>query len=308
MAKRQFNDVSLQRLKNAIAGLPGLAESLKAQKISLQNIPEIHVFGYGSLPDKPHYEPDSITTAYLWNYRRDMCCESVRSGTSKFKGLTLGLDQVDGSIVPGAILTYQSQTAEQLCEMLEALAKREVVEEHPIYRFEMLEIEKENGSKAMAITCVADPTSPGYHGDGLSLWETRKLSDAEQEEVSLERKARIIAEANGFYNRSGIHATSKSYFDRYVRIPMEENPISTDPRELKQCSEVERKRRIALALEQSYMKKLAIKIDEHREILRERMPKHVEILEQAEAKQIERWRRQRQKSQNKFNKPPKFTK
>lgn len=303
MAKRQFNDVSYQRLKNAIDSLSGLAESLENQKISLHNMPEIHVFGYGSLPDKPHYEPDSITESYLWNFRRDMCCESVRSGTTKFKGLTLGLDRNEGSIVPGAILTYKNLSAEKLCEMLEALAKREVVKEHPIYRFELLQIEKADGTKVMAITCVADPNSAGYHGDGLSQWEKKELTPEEQMEVSLERKARIIAEANGFYTRSGIHATSKSYFDRYVRIPMIENPVSTDASEMKKMTPQQKKRQIALAKEHERMSKLASKIDEHRLILKQRMPRHVEILEQAEAKQIERWKRKRAQSMTKRHNP-----
>lgn len=303
MAKRQFNDVSYQRLKNAIADLPGLAESLSEQNLSLHKLSEIHVFGYGSLPDQPHYPPQKITDAYLWGYSRDLCCKSVRSGTSKFTGLTLGLDQNEDGIVPGAILTYKNLPPLEMCEMLEQLSQREVVKELPIYKFKMLEIEKADGSKVMAITCVADQDSIGYHGDGLSPMEKKDLTKSAQYKVSLSRKAKIIAEASGFYPKSGIHATSKSYFDRFVRFPIENNPVSTDPADMRKLSELDKKRRLALAAEQDRMLTLAGRIDYYRDRMKQDLPELVKILEKAEAKQIQLWKQKKKKASKKRTPP-----
>lgn len=300
--RREFNEKSLQRLKEAVKALPGLEDSLVDADLDLQNMTEIHVFGYGSLPDQPHYPPDEISKAYLWGYSRDLCCKSARSGTQKYTGLTLGLDENPEGIVPGAILTYRAPNPEQLCEMLEAFAEREVVKEMPIYKFAMVEIEKEDGRKAMALACVADTKSPGYVGDALSILEKQRLKTSQQHELTLRRKGKIIAEANGFLPKSGKHTTSKSYFDRFVRFPLQKNPISVSPAELNSLTERERKRLTALYKEQQRMLQLAGVVDHYRARLKEDMPAVAELLEQAEAQQLQSWRAKRAES-NKVRRP-----
>lgn len=303
MAKRQFNEVSFQRLKNAIDSLPGLAESLEKQNISLHKMQTVHVFGYGSLPDQPHYEPDSIEDAYLWGYSRDMVCKSVRSGTSKFPGLTLGLDENPDGIVKGAIMSYQTANDIQLCEMLEAFAKRENVTELPIYKFAMLEIEKDDGSKVTALTCVADPDSFGYFGDGLTPMEKTKLTDEQQAEITLRRKAHRIAEANGRSQKTGNYMTCKSYFDRFVRIPIQLNPVNTDPDYLATLPVHQAKRLKALYEEDKRLLKLAREVNSHRQSLSNINPGLSAILNAAEKRQLMNWKTKKTKTDQK-RKPP----
>ena len=299
MAKKQFNDASLKRLTAVIQDLPGLEESLKKHKISLQDLDEVSVFGYGSLPDQPHYPPDSIEDAYLWGYSRDMCCLSVRSGTEALPGLTLGLDKNKTGIVPGAILTYKNTDIEKLAEMLEAFAAREVVKELPIYKFEFLEIEKQNGQKSMAIVCVADPDSAGYFGSPSTPLEQFNLSHSERDHDALHKKAIRIANANGFLKKSKVYSTCKSYFDRFVRIPIEENRIIVDTIQLKNMSEHERTRYISLYQEQERMLKLAALVDVYREDMRQKRPKLVQILEEAERNQMKLWREKKAEASKK---------
>ena len=303
MAKRQFNEVSFQRLKNAIHSLPGLAESLEKQNISLHKMQTVHVFGYGSLPDQPHYEPDSIEDAYLWGYSRDMVCKSVRSGTSKFPGLTLGLDKNADGIVKGAIMTYQTANDVQLCEMLEAFAKREVVTELPIYKFEILEIEKEDGSKVTALTCVADPDSFGYFGDGLTSLEKSKLTEEQQSQITLRRKAHRIAEANGRSQKTGNYMTCKSYFDRFVRIPIQLNPVNTDPNYLSTLPAYHAKRLKALHAENEKLLELAKEVSAHRQSLSAVNPGLAAILSATEKRQLMNWKAKKTKADQK-RKPP----
>jgi len=295
-AKRQFNDVSSKRLEKAIAGLPGLAESLNQQNINLRDIQNIHVFGYGSLPDQPHYMPDQIENAYLWDYSRDMVCKSVRSGTEQSTGLTLGRDQNKGGIVSGAIMTYSTANDIELCEMLEALSNREVVTELPIYKFEMLEIEKENGQKCLAIVCVADPNSPGYYGDGLTPAEKSILDQQGQEQLSRYKKAAKIAEANGQSRKTGRFMTCKSYFDRFVRIPIQLNPVRTDEKTLNGLSALEQKRVLAQAKEQKRLMDLAHEVRRCRADMSRNAPDKYKLLISIEKKQFKNWKKKKKLS------------
>ncbi len=312
MAKQKFNDLSLRRLSYVVEQLPGLQESLDAQGVSLSGLKEIHIFGYGSLPNQPHYQPDSIEDAYLWGYRRDLCCKSVRSGNKQFPGLTLGLDQAKGAITPGAILSYDNLTPDKLIDMLKAFAKREVVKALPIYKFEYLEVEKEDGSKVPAIVCVADPESFGYVGDMLSDYLRQELSDKDQLETTIRRKGRQISEANGFLPKSKKHATAKSYFDRFIVFPLLAEVMSDDAVKIAKMTDEERfdmineavegldemtdtiarnfsKRDLALHKENIYMVSLAHSVYLHRMELKANTPSVAKLLEQAEARQVEGW-------------------
>lgn len=284
---KKFNEKSVKALNKMIERLPGLADSLKDKKINLTQLDEIHVFGYGSLPDQPHYPPTSKQDAYLWDHSRDMCCKSLSSGTPNATGLTLGLDKNDGGIVQGAILSYKGLSSDELLDMLNKFATREVVTSLPIYKFEMLEVEKADGSKVHAITCMADPKlTMGYAGDLLTPMEKEGLNAAEQDDYSLRKKANVIASANGVLKKSGNYATGKSYFDRFLRIPTQEKLVeagSLEPREQ------------ALYKEQERVLKLASYIDEARDVMRQQQPKVVAILEKREAEQLNAWKTSRAK-------------
>jgi len=316
VAKREFNKKSLKRLSKAIESLTGLQESLDAQGIDLKSLKDVHVFGYGSLPDQPHYPPQSIEDAYLWGYSRDLCCKSVRSGTKKFPGLTLGLDKNDDGIVHGAILSYKNMSITDLTEMLKAFAKREIVADLPIYKFEVCEVEKHDGTKVHAITCVADPESMGYVGDTLSRWEKRYISKDNQADVTLRRKGRTIAEANGFLSNSKKHATAKSYFDRFVLLPMlakvmNENIFDisdqTDEERYQLILEAEKeltemtdpissmmtKRDLAVHKENIRLLELAHSVYTRRLEYKKDMPDVVRMLEKAERLQTQGWREKR---------------
>ena len=166
--------------------------------------------------------------------------------------------------------------------MLEALSTREVVTELPIYKFSMLEVEKEDGSKALAITCIADPDTFGYFGDGLSELEKDRLNAQDQKKVSLYKKASIIAAATGKSKKFGHYTTCKSYFDRFVRYPLQQNPVNTDQTYLGSLNTPQRKRQIALAAEQERLLTLASKIDERRTALQRENPQWAAELNKAE--------------------------
>ena len=287
--KKLFNEASLKRLSEAVRRLPGLEDSLKNAGVSLQDLNEVHVFGYGSLPDQPHYPPSSIENAYLWGYSRDMCVKSVRSGTEILPGLTLGLDENEDGIVAGAILSYKNLNLDDLVDMLEAFAEREVVKELPIYKFEYVEIEKENGNKAMAIACVANDVGPGYFGKPSTPLEKDKMTLSEREEEVMHKKAIRIAEANGFLPKSKKHATCKSYFDRFVRIPIQENPAVSDAGERSKMSPHVRRRNDALLKEQKRLLELAEWVDYYRDQMKITRPTLAKILEDTEKSQMQGW-------------------
>ena len=302
--KKSFNEKGKKLLREAIERLSGLSESLKKHNIDLEKVSDIMVFGYGSLPDHPHYPPTSKTTAYLWDFQRDMCCRSVVSGTYRAPGLTLGLDKKDGSIVPGAILHYEDMSTYEKIEMLNKLADREVIQKLPIYKFELLEIEIKDGNTVLAITCVADrSTKSGYVGDMLTPMEKANMTEEEQEDYSLHKKAAKIAAANGekiisqddddSEKTRKKFTTGKSYYDRFVRIPIQENLIKKDPSKNKKLSDEEHKLQTALYKEQQRMLRLGKYIDEYREHMRTKAPKLVAHLEKIEHEMLEEWKENR---------------
>ena len=177
--------------------------------------------------------------------------------------------------------------------MLEALAKREVVTELPIYTFRMLEIEKEDGKKAMAIVCVADPNGPGYFGDGLSPAEKARLSPDQQQDLSRRKKAYKIAEANGQSRKSGKYMTCKSYFDRFVRISIQLNPVKADADALKGLSPLRKKRTLAMAKEQERLMELAHEIRQYRASLSKIDPAKYAMLISIEKDQLQNWKKKK---------------
>ncbi len=279
MTKKTFNKHGLKDFNEVVDKLSGLKQALTEQNINLLELDEVHIFGYGSLPNLPHYPPTSKTNAYLWDYSKDMSCKSVGSGTTQKTGLTLGADKKDGAIIAGSILSYKNLDSDELTDMLEAFEKRENVKTLPIYKFDFLEVELENGKKVNAITCVADPDQTmGYAGDMLTSFDKNSLSEKTLEDLSLRKKAQEIAWSNGMLKKSKTYATGKSYFDRFVRMQIEENLIT--------LNQNDDKRQVALYKEQQRMLKLAQYVDEEREHMRSTVPEYVAALEKQEALQM----------------------
>lgn len=214
-------------LEKAVARLPGLAQSLKLHNIDLSQEDAVHVFGYGSLPGKPHYPPTGMETAYLPGYRRDFCCRSIRSGTHEFSGLTLGLVKDKEAAVKGKIMSYRGLNLSELTDMLNEFASREVPST-AIYVFQIKKVVDEQGREVHAITCVADTKAPGFVGDALGKEVREVLTEEERKEASLWRKASIIAQAAGYLVQGKRHTTNKSYMDRFVRYDLDHNPTVID--------------------------------------------------------------------------------
>jgi len=270
----------IAKLRNAISRLPGLSESiLESDDFNLEDISSLHIFAYGSLISDPHYEPATTQKGYLWGFTRDFCCRSVRSGTQEFYGLTLGLNENEEGIVPGRILTYEDMTIEELTEMLTAYADREVTP-HNIYKFEMLEIEKEDGKKIFALVCIANAKSDGFVNDSLSHRARKRLNKDERKEVTIWRKSSIIAQADG------PAGTNKSYLDRYVRYDIQKKPVTYDEAAAKKLPENERKRLKAISQDQARMKQLIDAVDIQRQFM---LPLETKRLEKIEKRQWDKF-------------------
>jgi len=238
-------------LDKAVSRLPGLAESLDAHKIGLPDMTEICIFGYGSLPGNPHWPPSSMMAAFLRGWRRRFCCACSGRGTEEFPGLTLGLEEEENGIVPGAVLRYGGMTTEGMAQMLHVFADREVPD-IPIYRFGFARIETARGETLPAIVCIADCQSPHYR-TGLSLTE----------------KSQIIAMACGEWG------TCKDYLDRYIRSHIRPQ---TD------FSDTPPARRTALQRDRDYFTALLREVDQRRAEMRLTMPDYLAALEMREQK------------------------
>lgn len=270
-------------LQEILKRLPCLQASMQDKGIQFEDAQDIFIFGYGSLPDYPHYPPTRIEKAYLSGYYREMCCQCLSTGTWDFPGLTLGLRPSETAVVPGFALVYSDFSNEEKEKMLEAFAVREAVDSLPIYTFEIENIVLQSGKTVPAIVCIADVEQRGYVGDLLTPIERKTLTAAEQEHVKYVKQSKIIALANGVSRRTGAVITCKSYFDRFLRLPLEdEGACSADTL----LSEDERK---ALQRERKRVMALADLIDKERSHLRETQPKLVDMLEAEEAVIFSQW-------------------
>ncbi len=259
--KAEFNKKSLySKLDKIIDRFPGLKKSLEENNVNLRNLDTIRVFAYGSLMREPHYKPSNREDGYLNGYKRDFCCRSLRSGTPKFKGLTLGVDKDEDGLVKGKLLEYKGLKLQELVHMFELLANREIPSV-PIYEFKLLKVEQEDGNPVYAITCVADQKSENYVGDALNKRARQQLSKEEQLEVSIARKSLIMATADG---PSG---TSKSYFDRTLGFDVKQYPITMGTSEEKNLSKINLARKQKLYNEQQYIIRLTNAIEEKRAVL-----------------------------------------
>jgi cation transport regulator ChaC len=235
----QFNHLNtresqVKRLNAAIDNMPGLRESLEESGIDLtQDDIDVNIFGYGSLPSKPHYTHENLTVtdALLPGMKRDFFCPCSRSGTNTNPGLVYGLEAVEGETQAGGVLAYEDLTIAEKADLLEIFMDREgmLVQGEKIYRFEVFNVEMENGEMRSCITCVANPETPGYAGD-LTL-EERAAIIAKAENTEFDTSSNAIPDNIAtlsaapdceMYNVSSNDIrTSRSYFDRFGVLPLQ---------------------------------------------------------------------------------------
>ncbi len=198
-------------LRDALSAFPGLDdEGVEEIAQEIETTGVVRVFGYGSLPWKPHTELSDLVKADLTGYKRGFVCQDTYyRGSKENPGITLGLDTAeaeDGGEPPttsGAVLVTPASRA---VEDLGKLAKREVPPDMPIYTFKLLEVEQDNGETVKALTCVADTESDLYVGNKLSM----------------EEKAGVIARCSG---KTG---TNRDYLANTVRTAEEQGTPDPD--------------------------------------------------------------------------------
>lgn len=258
--------VERDRLNAAVARLTGLTENLEHHGVRLDELEDLHIFGYGSLPDKPHWQPTSMTPAFLQGFQRRFCCKCISRGTDDFTGLTLGLESVTDGVVPGAVLSYRQMPLGELADMMHVFADREVPRLQ-IYRFGLCDAEMPDGQIVKALACFADTESENYV-QGMSITE----------------KSQIIAMANGE------KGTCKTYLDHYVRLRVQNARFDDHPSQ----------RQIALMQDKDYFMQLVRAVDLRRAEMRLTMPEYVAELEALEAQQLHLWQVSQGKAENPF--------
>lgn len=255
-----------ERLKAAVARLSGLTENLEHHGVRLDELEDLHIFGYGSLPDKPHWQPTLMTPAFLTGFRRSFCCKCISRGTDEFTGLTLGLEKLEDGIVPGAVLSYRKLPLGELADMMHVFADREVPR-LKIYHFGLCDVDMADGQTVKVLACFADTGSENYlHG------------------MSVTEKSQIIAMANGE------KGTCKTYLDHYVRLRVQNARFDDQPSQ----------RQTGLIQDKDYFMQLTRAVDLRRAEMRLTMPEYVAQLEALEAQQLHLWQLSKGKADNVF--------
>jgi len=269
-----------------ISQLPGLKDDLIQKNINLAEEKSICIFGYGSLSRKPHHKPTSKIPALLQGYKKDFNCQSVSAGTPKFPGLTLGLSQDKNSYVSGTNLCYTGLSQSERSQMLHNFAQREALSSK-IYKFKMIETLQYDGQRVFSLTCVANTDTDHFIGDALSNDERLGLSEKAQMELSILKKAAIIAQAQG------PRGTNKSYLDRFIAYDLtKDQNIETLHNHL--TKKIDTGDVInALYESENYMKKLILAVNEFRDSMTKNKRQK---LEQIEENQWSNFVRQQKKS------------
>jgi cation transport regulator ChaC len=219
-----FNEEAGAALEAVIDRMPGLRESLEESGIDWSTSgTSLHIFGYGSLPDKPHTtEGLSLQKGLLHGYKSDFCCDCPRSGTQSEPGLVVGLEQDVQAIQAGSVMSYEGLSVPQIVENLTAFADRETMEVNgvPIYSFEIQEIEVEGGEKIACLTCVANTDAPGYAGDRSFDERTDQMAFAHNVVCKIEDRslhAHMGENASTVKNEGDIR-TNASYYTRFALL------------------------------------------------------------------------------------------
>ena len=147
---------------------------------------EVWLFGYGSLIWNPVIDISERFTGRIYGYHRRYCLKTkIGRGTPEKPGLVLGLDH-GGSCLGQALRICDSRKA---TDELDLLWRREMLNRS--YLPKSITVHTKTGRRIQAITFVMNHQSPSYVAD-----------------LSLDDKARMIAEAQGFIG------TSFEYLDR----------------------------------------------------------------------------------------------
>ena len=119
---------------------------------------DLWVFGYGSLMWRPGFEYLARQGARVYGWRRSLCIYShVYRGTPDRPGLVLGLDR--GGACHGVVFRVAASLREPT---IEYLRRRELVT--AVYVERTVVAHLADGTKARALTYVADRTHPQYAG------------------------------------------------------------------------------------------------------------------------------------------------
>lgn len=214
------DDVQLERLRKAVAAMPGLQQALDSRGLKITDIDNI--FGYGSLPDQPHYKTGlTVQKGLLEGCRRDLVIECSRSGTNTNPGLVFGLEKQDGAVQAGGILSYSNLTLEQRAENLELLCKRETMQTKGahVYTFAIMDVEAEDGSIRPCITCMSDTNAPGYAGNTSFDERAQRIAKAHNAIYVPGESPKETDLDSTVYSRSDIR-TSRAYFNQCAIIPL----------------------------------------------------------------------------------------
>ena len=228
-------------------GLPGLWASLEERGVITADSSDedrldafldlfsdrMDIFGYGSLPDSPTYVPGvgnasagtlNVTPALMAGWRRDFCCGCSRSGTNTDPGLVLGVEPDATAEQAGAILSYEGLSLPEMTNMIYATMEREkmVVRGELIYKFVIQDVEDETGAMRPSLVCVADTDAPGNFSH--LEFEDRAAQIACATNAVFDEDGNLQPECDPDSERYSVSSndirTSKSYFDRFVGLPM----------------------------------------------------------------------------------------
>ncbi len=214
------DDVQLKRLQTAVDAMPGLREALDARGLQITDINDI--FGYGSLPDQPHYKTGlTVQKGLLAGHRRDLVIECSRSGTNTNPGLVFGLEKQQGAVQAGGILSYSNLTLEQRAENLELLRNRETMQTKGahVYKFAILNVESEDGTVRPCIACVSDTSAPGYAGNLSFTQRAERIAKAHNAIYTPGGSPEMTDPDSTVASRNDIR-TSRAYFNQCAIIPL----------------------------------------------------------------------------------------
>ncbi len=130
-----------------------------------------------------------VISANLVGYKKDFVCKDIHyRGKLEDPGITFGLDACEESSASGGILVTDlaelglspDEYVDFIVYYFEEFANREFPPNMPIYTFDFLPVETDNGQTVFSLSCVADEKGPLYVGH----W-------------SLKERAAIIATARG---------------------------------------------------------------------------------------------------------------
>lgn len=260
------DDVQLERLQRAVDAMPGLREALEARGLEITDINDI--FGYGSLPDQPHYKTGlTVQKGLLEGCRRDLVIECSRSGTNATPGLVFGLERQSGAVQAGGILSYGNLTLEQRAENLELLRNRETMQTKGahVYTFAIMDVEAEDGSIKPCITCMSDTNAPGYAGDANFDERAQRIARAHNAIYVPGESPEMTDEDSTVSSRNDIR-TSRAYFNQCAIIP-----LIAAQRKMEQAgqpaNDFEARYRAALAQDADYLHQYEVAIESARRAL-----------------------------------------